>query len=321
MPGWSATHIPDQSGRSAVVTGANSGIGHVTARELARRGASVVLACRSAARGRAAVVRLRAEVPGAEVEFIPLDLADLTSVREFAAACGERHPSLDLLVNNAGVMALPFGRTADGFETQFGVNHLGHFALTGLLLPRLRAAGAGARIVNVSSGFHVLGKVGFGVDGPAQTGGFGGPGGEHGYRRWVAYGRSKTANLLFTHELGRRFAAAGSTITAAAAHPGYAASNLHAGAATLEGPTLISRAAAFGNAVLAQPTASGALPTLYAATAPGIGQDAFIGPRFGWRGAPAPSWRAAWTLDDTAGERLWAASEELTGVSYASLPR
>ncbi|KOU33707.1 short-chain dehydrogenase [Streptomyces sp. WM6373] len=321
MPGWNATHIPDQSGRTAVVTGANSGIGHVTARELARRGASVVLACRSAARGRAAVVRLRAEVPGAEVEFIPLDLADLTSVREFATACGERHPSLDLLVNNAGVMALPYGRTADGFETQFGVNHLGHFALTGLLLPRLRAAGAGARIVNVSSGFHVLGKVGFGVDGPLETGGFGGPGAEHGYRRWVAYGRSKTANLLFTHELGRRFAAAGSTITAAAAHPGYAASNLHAGAAALEGPTLISRAAAVGNAVLAQPTASGALPTLYAATAPGIGQDAFIGPRFGWRGAPAPSWRAGWTLDDTAGERLWAASEKLTGVSYASLPR
>ncbi|MET9573307.1 oxidoreductase [Streptomyces virginiae] len=321
MPGWNATHIPDQSGRTAVVTGANSGIGYVTARELARRGASVVLACRSAARGRAALVRLRAEVPAAKAEFIPLDLADLRSVREFAAACGERHPALDLLVNNAGVMALPYGRTADGFETQFGVNHLGHFAVTGLLLPRLRAAAAGARIVNVSSGFHVLGQIGSGADGPAETGGFGGPGSEHGYRRWVAYGRSKTANLLFTHELGRRFAAAGSPITAAAAHPGYAASNLHAGAATLEGPTPISRAAALGNAVIAQPTASGALPTLYAATAPGIGQDAFIGPRFGWRGAPAPSWRAGWTLDDTAGERLWAASEKLTGVSYASLPR
>ncbi|MEU7601688.1 oxidoreductase [Streptomyces sp. NPDC040724] len=315
MPGWNASKIPDQSGRTAVVTGANSGIGYVTARELARRGASVVLACRSAARGRAAVVRLRAEVPGAGVEFMPLDLADLASVREFATAYGQRHTALDLLVNNAGVMALPYGRTADGFETQFGVNHLGHFALTGLLLPRIREAAPGARIVNVSSGFHALGRI------DAGGGGLDALSGEHGYRRWIAYGRSKTANLLFTHELARRFTAAGATITAAAAHPGYASSNLHSGASKLEGPTLNSRVAAFGNAVVAQPTSAGALPTLYAATAPGVGQDAFIGPRFGWRGAPAPSWRAKWTLDDTSGELLWAASEKLTGVSYASLPR
>ncbi|WP_327417215.1 oxidoreductase [Streptomyces sp. NBC_01233] len=315
MPGWNASEIPDQSGRTAVVTGANSGIGYVTARELARRGASVVLACRSAARGRAAVVRLHAEVPGAEVEFIPLDLADLASVREFATSYGQRRTSLDLLVNNAGVMALPYGRTADGFETQFGVNHLGHFALTGLLLPRLRAAAPGARIVNVSSGFHALGRI------DVEGGGLDALSGEHGYRRWIAYGRSKTANLLFTHELARRFTAAGSTVTAAAAHPGYASSNLHSGASKLEGPTLNSRVAAFGNAVVAQPTSAGALPTLYAATAPGVGQDAFIGPWFGWRGAPAPSWRAKWTLDDTSGELLWAASEKLTGVSYASLPR
>ncbi|MFD7909790.1 oxidoreductase [Streptomyces sp. NPDC059752] len=320
MPGWNAAHIPDQSGRSAVVTGANSGIGYVTARELARRGASVVLACRSAARGRAAVIRLRAEVPGAQAAFMPLDLADLASVREFAAGYGARHASLDLLINNAGVMALPYGRTADGFETQFGVNHLGHFALTGLLLPRLRAAAPGARIVNVSSGFHVLGRIGPADAGPAGAG-LADPGGEHGYRRWIAYGRSKTANLLFTHELSRRFTAAASPLTAVAAHPGYASSNLHSGASKLEGPTLNSRVAALGNAVLAQPTSSGALPTLYAATAPGVGPDAFIGPRFGWRGAPARSWRAGWTLDDASGELLWAASEKLTGVSYAALPR
>ncbi|WP_405677911.1 oxidoreductase [Streptomyces sp. NBC_00048] len=310
MPGWNATNIPDQSGRTAVVTGANSGIGYVTARELARSGASVVLACRSAARGRAAEVRIRSEVPEAEVEFAPLDLADLASVREFAKDYGQRRESLDLLVNNAGVMALPYGRTADGFETQFGVNHLGHFALTGLLLPRLRAAAPGARIVNVSSGFHALADVDLDdLDG------------EHGYRRWIAYGRSKTANLLFTHELSRRFAAAGSTLVAAAAHPGYASSNLHAGASKLEGPTFNSRVAAFGNAFVAQPASSGALPTLYAATAPGVGPDDFIGPRFGWRGAPVRSWRAKRTFDDTSGERLWAASEKLTGVSYASLPR
>ncbi|MFD4246300.1 SDR family NAD(P)-dependent oxidoreductase [Streptomyces sp. NPDC058525] len=206
MPGWNATHIPDQSGRTAVVTGANGGIGYITARELARRGASVVLACRSAARGKAAEIRLRAEVPGAEVEFIALDLADLASVREF------------------------------------------------------------------------------------------------------------------THELSRRFAAAGSAITAAAAHPGYASTNLHAGA-TQDGGTLYARGVALANDVVAQPATGGALPTLYAATAPGVGQDAFVGPRFGWRGAPVRSWRAKWTLDDKSGERLWAASEKLTGVSYASLPR
>ncbi|OKK22592.1 short-chain dehydrogenase [Streptomyces sp. CB00455] len=316
MPGWNATNIPDQSGRTAVVTGANSGIGYVAARELARRGARVVLACRSAARGRAAQVRMRSEVPGAEVEFAALDLADLASVREFAKGYGQRHASLDLLVNNAGVMALPYGRTADGFETQFGVNHLGHFALTGLLLPRLRAAAPGARIVNVSSGFHVLGKLVPGdLDDPGALSA------EPGYRRWVAYGRSKTANLLFTHELARRFGAAGSSIVAAAAHPGYASTNLHAGAAGQEGRGLASRVMALGNTVIAQPASSGALPTLYAATAPGVRPDAFVGPRLGWRGAPAPSWRARWTLDDTAGERLWAASEQLTRVSYASLPR
>ncbi|MGW6691004.1 oxidoreductase [Streptomyces sp. NPDC054961] len=320
MPGWKAAHMPDQSGRTAVVTGANSGIGYAAARELARHGASVVLACRSAARGHAAEVRLRTEVPGAKVQFLPLDLADLASVREFATAYGQRRggDTLDLLVNNAGVMALPYGRTADGFETQFGVNHLGHFALTGLLLPRLLAAAPGARIVSLSSGFHALGDV----DHTDLNG-------ERSYRRWIAYGRSKTANLLFTHELSRRLAAAGSGIVAAASHPGYAATNLHVGATPQAGTTLTSRIAVaantlgnvLGNGLIAQSAASGALPTLYAATAPGVRPDDFIGPRLGWRGAPARSWRAKWTLDDTSGERLWDASEKLTGVSYTSLSR
>ncbi|MFE2552855.1 oxidoreductase [Streptomyces sp. NPDC059355] len=305
MTGWNAENIPDQSGRTAVVTGANSGIGYVAARELARRGADVVLACRSSARGRAAVVRLRSEVPGAEVEFIPLDLADLASVREFAHVHGQHRTSLDLLVNNAGVMALPYGRTADGFETQFGVNHLGHFALTGLLLPQLLAAAPGARIVTVSSGFHALGDVDLDD-----------PNGEHGYRRWIAYGRSKTANLLFTHELARRLEACGSEVVAAAAHPGYASTNLHAGASRQEGHRPMSRLMGLGAAVLAQSAASGALPTLYAATAPGVRPDDFYGPRLGWRGAPARSWRAKWTLDDASGERLWALSQKLTSVPY-----
>ncbi|WP_406508744.1 oxidoreductase [Streptomyces sp. NBC_00212] len=304
--GWSVQDIPDQSGRTAVVTGANSGIGLVTARELARRGARVVLACRSEPRGREAEELIRTEVPGAEAEFRRLDLADLASVREFAATFP--YGQLDLLVNNAGVMALPYGRTADGFETQFGVNHLGHFALTGLLLPRLRAAAA-ARVVSVSSGMHALANIDLGDLNS-----------EHHYRRWIAYGRSKSANLLFIHELARRLRAAGSDIVAAAAHPGYAATGLQTRGVRMEGRTVAERIVELGNRVMAQPAEAGALPTLYAATAPGVRPDSFTGPSLMmWRGAPAKSWRAKWTLDDVAGERLWAASEQLTGVTYETL--
>ncbi|MDQ8701081.1 oxidoreductase [Streptomyces sp. LHD-70] len=303
MPGWNASDIPDQSGRTAVVTGANSGIGHVTARELARRGARVVLACRSEARGTEAVSRIAAELPGAEVEFAPLDLGDLKSVREFADSHAPAR--IDLLINNAGVMALPYAQTADGFETQFGVNHLGHFALTGLLLPRIENVD-GARIVTVSSGLHALANIDIGDLNSERR-----------YRRWVAYGRSKTANLLFTHELARRLAAGGSGVVAAAAHPGYASTNLQTAGPQLEGRRGIERAVGLANRIVAQSAQAGALPTLYAATAPGVRPDSFTGPRLqGWRGAPAKSWRAPWTLNDIAGERLWVASEQLTGVAY-----
>ncbi|MBC9716150.1 SDR family NAD(P)-dependent oxidoreductase [Streptomyces sp. TRM66268-LWL] len=303
MTAWTARDIPDQSGRTAVVTGANSGIGLAAARELARRGARVLLACRSEARGKEAEERIASEVPGAEAEFAALDLADLQSVRDFAAAFrGER---LDLLINNAGVMALPYGKTADGFETQFGVNHLGHFALTGLLLPKLLAT-PGARIVNVSSGMHFLSNIDIGDLNSEKN-----------YRRWVAYGRSKTANLLFTHELARRLDAAGSEVVAAAAHPGFARTNLQTAGARMEGRRLAERVAGLGTQILAQSAEAGALPTLYAATAPGVRPDSFTGPRLqGWRGAPVKSVRAKWTLNDAAGERLWAASEQLTGVTY-----
>lgn len=311
MTGWNASDIPDQSGRTAVVTGANSGIGYVTARELARRGARVVLACRSEERGTRALDRLRSEVPTSQVEFRKLDLGDLGSVREFAEAYdrdGEGGGGLDLLINNAGVMALPYRRTADGFETQFGVNHLGHFALTGLLLPRLLRT-PGARIVTVSSAFHALGNIDIGDLNS-----------KHDYRRWIAYGRSKTANLLFVHELARRLAATGSDIVAAAAHPGYAQTNLQAAAPKMEGRKVVERAMWLGNRILAQPATAGALPSLYAATAPGVRPDSFTGPRvLGWQGAPANSWRAKWTLNDAASERLWAASEGLTGVRYSTL--
>ncbi|MEU7112134.1 oxidoreductase [Streptomyces sp. NPDC046182] len=303
---WSARDIPDQRGRTAVVTGSNSGIGLVTARELARRGARVVLACRSEARGTAAVEQVRSEVPDAEVEFRPLDLADLASVREFVASLP--YGRLDLLVNNAGVMALPYGRTADGFETQFGVNHLGHFALTGLLLPRLLDTPS-ARIVSVSSGMHAISRLDMGDLNSERK-----------YRRWIAYGRSKTANLLFVHELARRLRAAGSGIVAAAAHPGYAATNLQTAGARMEGRTGAERLIELGNRLLAQPAEAGALPTLYAATAEGVAPDSFTGPSFLMaRGAPGASWRARWTLDDVAGERLWVASEQLSGVTYDGL--
>lgn len=307
MGGWGVKDIPGQRGRVAVVTGANSGLGFVTARELARAGARVVLACRSEARGGAAAERIAAEVPGAEVEFGRLDLGDLASVREFARSFS--YDRLDLLVNNAGVMALPYGRTADGFETQSGVNHLGHFALTGLLFP-LVAKTPGARIVTVSSMMHVLADVD-----PDDLGGEKGT-----YRKWVAYGRSKSANLLFTHELARRLAVTGSGVVAASAHPGYASTDLQTAGPRLEGRKGAERLMEIGNRVLGQSAEAGALPTLYAATAPGVRPDTFVGPSFAmWRGSPATSWRAGRTRDDTRAELLWTASERLTGVVYEGL--
>lgn len=306
MPRWNTHDIPDRSGRTAVVTGANSGLGFVVARELARKGARVVLACRSEARGRAAADRIVAEVPGAGLEVGRLDLGDLGSVREFAD--GLAHERLDLLVNNAGVMALPYGTTADGFETQFGVNHLGHFALTGLLLPRLLDT-PGARVVTVSSLMHLLSNIDLRDLNSERR-----------YGRWIAYARSKTANLLFTHELARRLEQSGADVVAAAAHPGYADTNLQTAGLRAEGRRGAERLMAAGNRILAQSPEKGALPTLYAATAPGVRPDSFFGPSFAmWRGAPAPSRRAPWTLDDRAGRLLWEASERLTGVKYDAL--
>ncbi|MGW2324941.1 oxidoreductase [Streptomyces sp. NPDC001700] len=308
MKGWTASDIPDQTGRTAVVTGANSGLGYATALELARHGAQVVLACRDAGRGKDAEERVRSEVPGAAVRVAPLDLADLASVRAFAADLpGDR---LDLLINNAGVMAIPYRRTADGFETQFGVNHLGHFALTGLLLPKLLAAGPGARVVTVSSFMHLLGTVD-----PADLSM------QRRYRRWAAYARSKSANLLFTHELAHRLRTANALLVAAAAHPGYAATNLMSVAPRMRGRRATERFMAIGNRYFAQPAHRGALPTLYAATAPDVHQDDYFGPPLqGLRpGSPTHATRAKWTLSDKASRQLWAASEQLTGVRYAAL--
>ncbi|GAA1926100.1 oxidoreductase [Streptomyces sodiiphilus] len=305
--GWTVRDIPDLTGRTAVVTGANSGLGFVTARELARRGAQVVLACRSEQRGRAALDRLLAEVPEANAELRRLDLADLESVRTFAGSWGTDR--LDVLVNNAGLMAVPYTRTADGFETQFGVNHLGHFALTGLLLDRLLAT-PGARVITVSSLMHWLGNIDIRDVNSERR-----------YRRWLAYGRSKTANLLFTHELARRAEAAGAGLLAAAAHPGYAATELQTKGPRMAGAAAQERVAGLLNRLVASPAETGAAPTLYAATAPDVRPDSFTGPgavsRWRLHGGPHDSWRAPWTRDDAVSRRLWAASEELTGVRPA----
>jgi NAD(P)-dependent dehydrogenase (short-subunit alcohol dehydrogenase family) len=299
---WTADRMPDQSGRLAVVTGANSGLGAIVARELARRGARVVVACRNTQKGEAAAAKIAEAAPSASVEVEQLDLASLDSVREFANRFAARAEPLDLLVNNAGVMAAPYQRTVDGFELQFGTNHLGHFALTGLLLDALRRR-PGARVVTVSSGAHKGAQMDFDD-----------LNGERDYKRWRAYGRSKLANLLYMLELDRRLKAAGIPLVSVAAHPGYAATNLQLSAPPLQERILMR----ITNLVIAQSAEMGALPILYAAAAPDVSSGSYYGPdgRGEARGHPTlvkPS-RAA--QDPEAAARLWAVSEELTGVSY-----
>jgi NAD(P)-dependent dehydrogenase (short-subunit alcohol dehydrogenase family) len=309
MAGWTAADIPDQGGRVAVVTGANSGIGLVAARELARAGASVVLACRDPARGESALEDVRESAGDAAPELRRLDLADLSSVREFATAVSEEHEGIDLLVNNAGVMAPPRRLTADGFELQLGTNHLGHFALTGLLLRRLLARSE-PRVVTVSSSAHRIGRIRF--DDLNW---------ERRYERWQAYGQSKLANLLFAYELQRRAEAAEAPLKSFGVHPGYAATNLQsAGPGT--GGGLLARlntaAMAISNLLLAQSEEMGALPTLFAATAPSLPGGSFAGPTglAGQRGHPALVGSSGASKDPDVAARLWKVSEELTGVSY-----
>jgi NAD(P)-dependent dehydrogenase (short-subunit alcohol dehydrogenase family) len=297
---WTAADIPDQSGRVAVVTGANSGLGLVTARELARAGAQVVLAARSPGRGDAAAASIVAAVPGATVASAVLDLADLDSVRAFAASAPAR---LDLLINNAGVMAAPRRVTKQGFESQFATNHLGHFALTGLLLGKLLAAPA-PRVVTVSSLMHRGGKLDFD---DLQS--------ERGYSRWGAYQQSKLANLMFCFELQRRATAAGSALLSLAAHPGYAATNLQAAGTDRFYERWFM---AIGNRLFAQSADMGALPTLYAATVSDLPGGTFVGPggRGEQRGYPTIVTAAGKAYDEQDWRRLWEVSEELTGVHY-----
>ncbi len=304
---WTPDRIPDLHGSTALVTGANSGIGLHTAIELARHGAHVILTSRDAHRGDEALGQVRVQAPGSSVELVRLDLADLQSVRDAAADVRERHPQLQLLVNNAGVMALPQRRlTADGFEMQLGTNHLGHFALTGLLLPSLLAAPS--RVVTVSSNAHRMGSISF-DDLQSER-----------YSAWAAYGQSKLANLLFTMELQRRADRAAVDVTSVAAHPGLAATNLMSSGPSSV-PSLVSRLTGIGIRLVAQPAQMGAWPTLYAATVPGVQGAEYIGPASfgGWRGHPARTTASPSAYDPDVATQLWQRSVDLTGVCYDAL--
>ncbi len=306
MSGWTADQIPDQTGRLAVVTGGNSGLGKITARELARHGARVVIAARNRGKGETAAREIREAVPGAQVEVRELDLSSLESVRAFAADLADGAAALDLLVNNAGIMQTPPSRTAEGYELQLGTNHLGHFALTGLLLEAL-ARGSAARVVTLSSNEHKGGHIHFD---DLQL--------ERGYAPRKAYQQSKMANALFGIELDRRLRAADSPILSVLAHPGYSATNLQS-----TGPTGMSAfAMRIGNALLAQTAERGALPQLYAATAPGVRGGQYFGPS-GFqemRGDPTEVQAVPEARDPEIARRLWTVSEELTGVTF-TLPR
>lgn len=298
---WTAEQIPDQSGRVAIVTGANSGVGLVESRELARKGAKVIMACRSAEKAERALGEIKAAVPGADIEFEQLDLASLDSVRDFAARFRERGDALDLLINNAGIMAPPRGETAEGYELQFGTNHLGHFALTNLLLDRM-VGRHDARVVTVSSNAHKLWHVNFdNLQGDRR------------YFRWNAYNQSKLANLMFALELDRRLIAAGSDIISLAAQPGYAATNLHQSA-----PLFDRAVMAVLERVASHPAEIGALSILHAATEPNVSGSSYVEPErmLGLRGYPSLGRPTAAARNEADAKRLWQISEELTGTSF-----
>jgi NAD(P)-dependent dehydrogenase (short-subunit alcohol dehydrogenase family) len=303
---WTIENIPDQTGKIAIVTGANSGLGYYTSKALASKGAHVILACRSLERGEQAVASILNEIPGASIELMQLDLADLAAVHDFAAAFARRYPVLDLLINNAGMMAIPLRYTKDGYEMQFGVNHLGHFALTGLLLQEILTVKA-ARVVTVSSLAHMIGRIKFGdINSQAS------------YNAWIAYGQSKLANILFAFELQRRLEKSGRPAISLACHPGYAATHLQMRRAEMTGNRFQGRLMGFGNRLFSQPAEMGVLPSLYAATSPQAKGCDYIGPGglFQRSGLPVKRRSNRASHDPETAARLWQISEELTGVRY-----
>jgi NAD(P)-dependent dehydrogenase (short-subunit alcohol dehydrogenase family) len=304
---WTTDNIPDLTGKVIIVTGANSGIGYEAAKEFARKGAQTILACRSLDKAQAAMEQIRAEIPDAPVEIKELDLADLASVRQFADEFKAEYDRLDVLANNAGIMMNPYTTTEDGFESQFGTNHLGHFALTGLLIDLLLNT-PGSRVVNVSSNGHRFGSLDF--DNLMYENG-------NGYSPARAYGRSKLANLLFTYELQRRYEAIGADAIAVAAHPGGSQTNL--------GRHLEERwyAGLYGSLqpLIAQSAAMGALPTLRAATDPNVAGGQYYGPGgfMEQRGYPVVVSSSDASHDRDVARQLWEVSEELTGVTFGAL--
>jgi NAD(P)-dependent dehydrogenase (short-subunit alcohol dehydrogenase family) len=293
---WTENDIPDQTERVTIVTGANSGIGWDTARAIAQKGATVIMACRNMQKANPAADQIKTFNPAGNVVVMPLDLADLDSVRAFTAAFRESYDRLDVLINNAGVMNTPYGKTAQGVEQQFGTNHLGHFALTGLLIDLLNATPQ-ARIVTVSSGGHRFGVINF--DDLNW---------EQGYPPQRAYAQSKLANLLFTYELQRKLSAAGQGTLAVAAHPGWTATHLQQH----------SRYLRLLNPLIAQTAAMGALPILYAATAMDVRGGDYVGPGgfMELRGYPQKVKSSARSHDEAAAQRLWAVSEDITQVKF-----
>jgi NAD(P)-dependent dehydrogenase (short-subunit alcohol dehydrogenase family) len=287
MTDWTAADLPSFTGRTVIITGSNSGLGAITARELARNGAKIVMAVRNTSKGEAAA----REIPG-QVEVRRLDLQDLSSVRQFADGIG----TADILINNAGVMAVPYAETVDGFESQIGTNHLGHFALTNLLLPKLTD-----RVVALSSMAHWPGRISL-DDLNWKT---------RRYRPWLAYSQSKLANLLFTSELQRRLDAAGSPLRAVVAHPGYSHTNLQGAT----GRQLSDKLMSLATRVFATDADFGARQTLYA-TSQDVPGNTFIGPRFGQAGRTQPVGRSRAAQDTATGTALWDLSEQLTGTKF-----
>ena len=303
MNRWTADDIPDLTGRTAVVTGGNSGIGFAAAVEFARHGATTIIASRSASRGEQAIKRLKASVPAASAELMVLDLGDLSSISRFVSDFHSNHDALQILVNNAGIMATPYRQTVDGFEAQFGTNHLGHFALTAGLMPLLLASES-ARIVNVSSLAHRQGSMDFNRLQHER---------DH-YNRWQAYRDSKLANLLFTYQLQRRLERAGvEHVASLAAHPGFTRTNLGSGIGIIGRILMATMGWMFQNAAM------GALPTLRAATDPNAKGGEYFGPDRPnqRRGYPVVVSSSADSHDEQTASLLWQRSEELTGLEFA----